>query len=239
MPCGTRYDGRVSEFSEGNRPRPAGRHRGDDDYEYYDSIDEEAAGATTVGGGEAAGVPLRGLAMVLIFIGVILAAWGVYHLMSRDQGDALDQAASSTAATAPAEADRAGDDAGRPGAPGEPAPGEPAPGEPAPGEPAPAAPAPVDRARVHVQVLNNGVVAGRAEQTAGELGGQGWGNVEHGNLPDTEYRVEADTVFFTPGDAAEEAAARELAESRGPGWVVAERPAELAGQPAGLLVVLT
>ncbi|WP_075693169.1 LytR C-terminal domain-containing protein [Corynebacterium sphenisci] len=228
----------MSEFSEGNRPRPAGRHRGDDDYEYYDSIDEEVAGATAAGGGEAAGVPLRGLAMVLIFIGVILAAWGVYHLMSRDQGDALDQAASSTAATAPAEADQgggpAGGDAGRPGAPG-----EPAPGEPAPGEPAPAAPAPVDRARVHVQVLNNGMVAGRAEQTAGELGGQGWGNVGHGNLSDAEYRVQADTVFFTPGNAAEEAAARELAESRGPGWVVAERPAELAGQPAGLLVVLT
>ncbi|MDO5732073.1 MAG: hypothetical protein Q4P43_10795, partial [Corynebacterium sphenisci] len=120
----------MSEFSEGTRPRSAGRHRGDDDYEYYDSIEEEAAGgagATAVGGGEAAGVPLRGLAMVLIFIGVILAAWGVYHLMSRDQGDPLEQAASSTAATAPADADRAGGPAGGDaGRPGEPAPGQPA-----------------------------------------------------------------------------------------------------------------
>nr|WP_255549599.1 LytR C-terminal domain-containing protein [Corynebacterium sp. TAE3-ERU12] len=91
---------------------------------------------------------------------------------------------------------------------------------------------------MHVQVLNNGLVPNRAEEVATDLGDRGWVKTDHGNLPGEQYRAQSNSVFYTPGNAAEQAAAEKAAADLGPDWVVAERPAELTDQPAGIVVVI-
>lgn len=62
---------------------------------------------------------------------------------------------------------------------------------------------------VPVTVLNNSELAGLASRVATELEAGGWPIAELLNYSETQ--VAATTVFFTPGNAAEEAAAQALA----------------------------
>jgi hypothetical protein len=88
---------------------------------------------------------------------------------------------------------------------------------------------------VPVRVLNNSTIKGLAAKAADDLRADGWqvgeiGNYSATNLPET-------TVFFRPGTADEEAAARELASAFG--LEVQPRLDTLAGEPPGVIVVVT
>ncbi len=87
---------------------------------------------------------------------------------------------------------------------------------------------------VPVRVLNNSKITGLAATAGDELKADGWrvvgvGNYSASNLPET-------TVFFRPG-TSEEAAARALAAAFG--LAVQPRIHTLAGEPAGVIVVVT
>lgn len=87
---------------------------------------------------------------------------------------------------------------------------------------------------VPVRVLNNSKIKGLAATAEDDLKADGWkvvsiGNYSASNLPET-------TVFFRPG-TDEEAAARALAAAFG--LEVQPRIDTLAGEPAGVLVVVT
>lgn len=87
---------------------------------------------------------------------------------------------------------------------------------------------------VPVRVLNNSKIKGLAATAQDDLKADGWqvvsiGNYSASNLPET-------TVFFRPG-TDEEAAARALAAAFG--LAVQPRIDTLAGEPAGVLVVVT
>ncbi len=87
---------------------------------------------------------------------------------------------------------------------------------------------------VPVRVLNNSKIKGLATTAGDDLKADGWrvvgvGNYSATNLPET-------TVFYRPG-TSEEAAARALAAAFG--LAVQPRIDTLAGEPAGVIVVVT
>ena len=173
------------------------------------------------------GLPLRGLAMVLIAVAVLLAMWGLYASTQNSSGDGdggVGQAsapATETVATQPAdaqagdtgtdpdaatedEADRDAADADRDDADGT--------------EPAGAEPRDVDRpapapAPERLNVLNNSTVPNLAANVADRLRADGFEVGEVGNLPD--HALPETTVFFQPGNAPAEQRARELADRVG------------------------
>lgn len=53
--------------------------------------------------GEGSGIPLRGLAMVLVAVAILLAIWGIWALVGGEDKDGDSAAETSTAATAPAQ----------------------------------------------------------------------------------------------------------------------------------------
>ncbi|WP_149361796.1 LytR C-terminal domain-containing protein [Lolliginicoccus suaedae] len=93
------------------------------------------------------------------------------------------------------------------------------------------APPPATATQVHV--LNNSTVAGLAARTADALRGSGWQVGTVGNFSDTA--LGATTVFY--GTQAERALAEQIAEQIGAR--VQARIGALAGQPSGIVVVLT
>lgn len=182
------------------------------------------------------GLPLRGLAMVLIAVAVLLGLWGLYSLTQGGNGsDSTEMAAESTesSASAPAQSpapeagseqtpadDATEDDAARESA----APDTSAEGDAAAegaerdkerdGErdrAADAAPggaaSPAEPARLNV--LNNSTVPELAAEVSEKLGDEGYELGEVGNFADEIFPET--TVFFTPGNPEAEAEARELA----------------------------
>lgn len=172
--------------------------------------------------GTASGLPLRGFAMVLIAVAVLLAMWGLYTTTQDD-----DTAGTATQITteAPATAPGAGDavsetapeqgaaddeDAEREAAAGDTRAEESREGErgertqPAPRGGGVAA----DPQRLHV--LNNSLVPNLAADVAGTLDEEGYLVGEVGNL--SELILSETTVFFQPGNADAEKSARELAD---------------------------
>ncbi|MEJ6020300.1 LytR C-terminal domain-containing protein [Corynebacterium sp. H113] len=274
-------------------PRP-GRHRMEPNEAYDDDFVEEpapsqaaaaapsgastaapagasATGATAAGAGAAtpsstgAGLPLRNLALVLIFIGVCLVGYGIYAFATNDSNDGTtnvnsDAVAANDVQNAPGDSGQApavgADNAGAPnnGAAQNPAgqPGNPAavtkdaanPGNDAtPGSEGSngeangtAEEGAVDR-NVPVTVLNNSMRIGLAEEQAEKLSDGGWKRVESGNLPEANGIWEKTTVHYTAGNDVEKRVAETIAEENG--WEVAERGAGLDGTPGGVLVVVT
>ncbi len=171
----------------------------------------------------ASGLPLRGLAMVLIAVAVMLGLWGLYALTSDDSGsqDSAGGAGDATAtATAPQEQPA---QSAQPEQPAQPTPGqETAPAQPGQENPPAAAEQPVERpagqpaaseGKRQVNVLNNSTVQGLAADKARDIESAGFtlgqvGNFAEEVLPET-------TVFFPAGDAAAEAQARTLADKLG------------------------
>lgn len=237
---------------QGNFPRP-GRHRSPDDrdadlrdapagdHDDFREDDREGRPADTGGG-----MPLRGLAMICIFIGVCLMGWGLYAWTSGNDGDG-GSGNGGTVAEAPA--DGAG---GRP-AGEQPAVSDGGAGNGADGRPDAEAPAPparegenadaaqgtdgeIRRADFRVTVLNNSPEPGLAAGVSDSLSAKGWGRGGTGNAPEGEYGVwQRTTVHYTEGNAAEKAAAEEIARDNG--WVAEPRRLELRDAPAGLIVV--
>lgn len=106
-------------------------------------------------------------------------------------------------------------------------------------EPAPTTPPEPTRtsaARAPLTVLNNSTISGLADRAAREAQGQGWVVAQVGNFAG---RLPATTVYYTPGNAAQEAAARELAREFPHVEQVLPRYAGLPPTPDGIVLVVT
>ncbi|MBG9329484.1 LytR C-terminal domain-containing protein [Corynebacterium belfantii] len=150
-------------------------------------------------------LPLRGIAMILIAVALMLGAWGVYSVTSDNSSSAPKTSTAEASEQTPAEksapqAPAASDTPAASDAPGESA----APAEKAPADkPAdkPAADKPAAEHPVPVRVLNNSTVQGLAAQVADTLRSHGIDVVEVGNLPDAV--VPETTVFYPAGHQAQ------------------------------------
>lgn len=213
------------------------------------------------------GLPMRGLAMILIAVAVLLAAWALWSML----GDSDESVTAETATTAAETTENTGStdatgtadatdatvasesrDAAREAEdPQEStAPEEPRDGERA-DQPAPAAGEPAregDRAAAvgtrpagapvtTLHVLNNSTVPQLAARVAESLEPD-FEKVESGNLPDVV--IPRNTVYFTEGNPGAEQAARELADRVN--GVAMERtpvlPEETGGKDALVLVLV-
>jgi len=165
------------------------------------------------------GLPLRGLAMVLIAVAVLLAMWGLYASTqtSSDTADGTGIAGSATSsdtatvATRPDEPDQPASpeaeteaDAAETAAREEGDVDKPQP---------PAAPPALAPEPERLNVLNNSTVPNLAANVADRLREDGFQVGEVGNLPD--HILPETTVFFQPGNAPAEQRARELADRLG------------------------
>ena len=99
-----------------------------------------------------------------------------------------------------------------------------------------AAPPPTSAARAPLTVLNNSTINGLADRAAGEVQNRGWQVAQVGNFAG---RLPATTVYYTPGDAAGQAAANELAREFPQIDQVLPRYAGLPPTPAGIVLVVT
>ncbi|MBG9286720.1 LytR C-terminal domain-containing protein [Corynebacterium belfantii] len=155
-------------------------------------------------------LPLRGIAMILIAVALMLGAWGVYSVTSDNSSSAPKTSTAEASEQTPAEksapqAPAASDTPTTSDAPGESAaPAEKAPADKPADKPAadkPAADKPAAERPVPVRVLNNSTVQGLAAQVADTLRSHGIDVVEVGNLPDAV--VPETTVFYPAGHQAQ------------------------------------
>ena len=103
--------------------------------------------------------------------------------------------------------------------------------------PRPTATPPVTQsARAPLTVLNNSTINGLADRAAGEAQNRGWQVAQVGNFAG---RLPTSTVYYTPGDAAGQAAANELAREFPQIDQVLPRYAGLPPTPAGIVLVVT
>ncbi|MFC2591624.1 MAG: LytR C-terminal domain-containing protein [Corynebacterium matruchotii] len=198
-------------------------------------------------------LPLRGVAMILISVALLLAMWGIYSMTGGKSAKVHN--AASTDSVAPAQpAAPAGPVTSAPGVPA-PSSGAPAPASaPAPagavasGAAAPGAPSGAtagtagaagastsagDKSAVTVHVLNNSTIQGLAAKAKEQLTRQGYRVGQVGNY--SRSVVPQNTVYYTDNEQQ----ARELAEKVG--GVAQQRPADLPAETAGpgsLVVVL-
>lgn len=212
-----------------------------------------SAGATAVGAGEAGsgaagaaagepggqvgaearsgqGLPLRGLAMVLIAVAIALIAWGAVSFVnggdSEDGNVQAGQEGEDTSNLSPAEQarlakekenaerqaarDKAADDAkaeAEKKAEAERRDNENAENQGALSD--------KDREATHVTVLNNSPIEGLAGRTADGLRGEKWDAKSIGNLPDSAYVFRESVVLYPAGDAKAKAAAEQIAKEHG------------------------
>jgi hypothetical protein len=102
--------------------------------------------------------------------------------------------------------------------------------------PPPGATPPRTSARAPLTVLNNSTIRGLADRAAGEVQNRGWQVAQVGNFAG---RLATTTVYYTPGDAAGQAAANELAREFPQIDQVLPRYAGLPPTPAGIVLVVT
>lgn len=203
-------------------------------------------------------LPLRGVAMILISVALLLAMWGIYS-MTGGKSAKVHNAASTDSAAASAVSIQPAAPAGPvTSAPGVPAPssGAPAPASAPAGAAASGAVAPGtsggatagtagaagaagastsagDKSAVTVHVLNNSTIQGLAAKAKEQLTRQGYRVGQVGNY--SRSVVPQNTVYYTDNEQQ----ARELAEKVG--GVAQQRPADLPSETAGpgsLVVVL-
>ena len=201
-------------------------------------------------------LPLRGVAMILISVALLLAMWGIYS-MTGGKSAKVHNAASTDSATASAMSIQPAAPAGPvTSAPGVPAPSSEAPapasapagaaasGAAAPGSSGGAGTAGAagaagastsagDKSAVTVHVLNNSTIQGLAAKAKEQLTRQGYRVGQVGNY--SRSVVPQNTVYYTDNEQQ----ARELAEKVG--GVAQQRPADLPAETAGpgsLVVVL-
>lgn len=200
-------------------------------------------------------LPLRGVAMILISVALLLAMWGIYSMTGGKSAKVNNAASTDSAAASVAPAQPAAPAGPVTSAPGVPAPssGAPAPasapaGAVASGAVAPGAPSGAtagtagaagastsagDKSAVTVHVLNNSTIQGLAAKAKEQLTRQGYRVGQVGNY--SRSVVPQNTVYYTDNEQQ----ARELAEKVG--GVAQQRPADLPAETAGpgsLVVVL-
>lgn len=215
----------------------------------------EPAGESTGAATRNSGLPMRGLAMILIAVAVLLAAWALWSMLN-DGDESVTADTTTTAATTQAGEDTpaardagtetttgTGDESGEGTPAGEPREDEgdsqresqPAPA-PAAGESA-VAQRPAGTPVTTLHVLNNSTVPQLAARVAESLESD-FQKVESGNLPDVV--IPRNTVYFTEGNPGAEQAARELADRVN--GVAMERspvlPEETGGRDAIVLVLV-
>nr|WP_046441451.1 LytR C-terminal domain-containing protein [Corynebacterium kutscheri] len=135
-------------------------------------------------------MPLRGIAMILIAVAILIAAWGVFSLNKNT--DTTTPAAKTTSAQPVVETPTSTT------------------AQEAVGHSEEAAPvAPQAMAVSAVHVLNNSTISGLAAQVADQLRAQGTQIGEVGNYPDSV--VPENTVYYSPQLPGAERAAQELA----------------------------
>lgn len=182
------------------------------------------------------GLPLRGLAMVLIAVAIALIAWGAVSFVnggdSEDGAVQAGQGGEDTSNLSPAEQarlakeqenaerqaarDKAANDAKAEEA-------KKAEAEKRAAEEAENAEnaenqgvlSDKDREATHVTVLNNSPIEGLAGRTADGLRGEKWDAKTIGNLPDSAYVFRESVVLYPAGDAKAKAAAEQIAKDHG------------------------
>ena len=201
-------------------------------------------------------LPLRGVAMILISVALLLAMWGIYSMTGGKSAKVNNAASTDSAAASVAPAQPAAPAGPVTSAPGVPAPssGAPAPASAPAGAAASGAAAPGtsggagtagaagaagastsagDKSAVTVHVLNNSTIQGLAAKAKEQLTSQGYRVGQVGNY--SRSVVPQNTVYYTDNEQQ----ARELAEKVG--GVAQQRPADLPSETAGpgsLVVVL-
>lgn len=201
-------------------------------------------------------LPLRGVAMILISVALLLAMWGIYSMTGGKSAKVNNAASTDSAAASVAPAQPATPAGPATSAPGVPAPSSEAPapasapvGAPASGAAAPgasggsgaagaagaagASTSAGDKSVVTVHVLNNSTIQGLAAKAKEQLTSQGYRVGQVGNY--SRSVVPQNTVYYTDNEQQ----ARELAEKVG--GVAQQRPADLPAETAGpgsLVVVL-
>ncbi len=199
-------------------------------------------------------LPLRGVAMILISVALLLAMWGIYSMTGGKSAKVHNAASTDSAAASVAPAQPAAPAGPVTSAPGVPAPssGAPAPASVPAGAAASGAAAPGasggagtagagagastsagDKSAVTVHVLNNSTIQGLAAKAKEQLTSQGYRVGQVGNY--SRSVVPQNTVYYTDNEQQ----ARELAEKVG--GVAQQRPADLPVETAGpgsLVVVL-
>lgn len=173
------------------------------------------------------GLPLRGLAMILIAVAVLLIGWGVFSLTGKDS-DESSQASQTQQAqqtqgqqgqqpSASNEQDKgtATDDAEQP----KPEDGRDTPeGDRTDGGregDAAAAEGGVKKEDTYVAVLNNSPIAGLAGDVANKMRDQQWNKTGVGNLPDESGVFPTSVVLYSKGNDAERQLAEQLAKDLG------------------------
>ena len=180
---------------------------------------------------------MRGLAMILIAVAVLLAAWALWSMMGKDDSSTVTSS-EQTQSTETNAGITSGESTAASPAPSSVAPASSAedkPEEQAAEQPESSAPAPAPAPAAQngtpvttLHVLNNSTVPQLAARVADTLSGD-YEHVESGNLPDTV--IPENTVYFTRGNAEAEKAARELADRVN--GVAKERDADLPKETEG------
>lgn len=209
--------------------------------EANDVVNDAASDSRTESGSRmaAAAVPVRGIAMIILAVGLMLLAWGVYSMVNNSaqptlasQNKGQNQVAPAAPTQKPAQSP-----AGLPGQlPSQsPAVAPQTPVVQTPGASASPAPAATSGETPKVYALNNSTVQGLANRMAEDIKKMGFTQVESGNFPNEV--LPHSVVYFTPGDAAEEQAARKIADQL---KITAQpRIDALKGHPAGVVLVIT
>lgn len=180
------------------------------------------------------GLPLRGLAMILIAVAVLLIGWGVFSLSGNDsdeseqasqtqqtqgqQGQQGEQAKQGEKAPAPE-----GEDPKRPDAEDSEKPKPEGERENQEGDraderrdgDAAAAEGGVNKEDTYVAVLNNSPINGLAGDVANKMRDQQWNKTGVGNLPDESGVFPTSVVLYPKGNDAERQLAEQLAKDLG------------------------
>ncbi|HEY7103464.1 MAG TPA: LytR C-terminal domain-containing protein [Mycobacteriales bacterium] len=171
---------------------------------------------------------------LVALVGVVLLVVGVVALGGGDSGSSgAAPAPSPSVATSPAPSRPTGSPSGSRSSGPQPTTGSRT--TAAPPSRTTAAP-PATAARAPLTVLNNSTINGLADRAAGEVQNRGWQVAQVGNFGG---RLPTTTVYYTPGDAAGQAAATELAREFPQIDQVLPRYAGLPPTPAGIVLVVT
>ncbi|WP_312588420.1 LytR C-terminal domain-containing protein [Corynebacterium dentalis] len=181
----------------------------DDTPENYDDQDPAAAGAPS------SKVPMRGLGMILLAVGIVLVGWGAFSLAGGDDDSNEQNAASTESVTEQAQQPSQTQQSAAPSQSPEQNPSETqsqAPAAPGAGVGNEgAAEGQVNKADQQITVLNNSPIQGLAGDTAKTLRDKQWGKTSFGNLPDTEGAFPKSVVLYPGNDANARAAAEQVA----------------------------
>lgn len=213
--------------SQGYERRDYSSHRRpshDDDYEARHA-------AAAANSGEGSGLPLRGLAMILLAVAIVLIAWGGFSLFGGDKdngshtaqeqssgnessaqgGQSAGQEAPSSSAHAEASEEGKPGVEGKQGAQHGSSAAQPNSGNSGEAQ----GQGTVNKDDTQVTILNNSPVQGLANQTADKLKAQQWHKTNYGNLPDTSGAFSESVVLYPANDKNSKAAAEEIAKELG------------------------